>query len=603
MSTVKITITPPLDCGKCDQVLLRLENPLLLAANIGLPPEDYRYFLEGEIVDVTMVSANVFEYTIEYDETLLADPEGGLEEVEVREVCCIGCLYEWLQGQALCELLQGAPSDCFEGISLLTLSADAGPLETLSGGDELRIFGGASLLTTTSNPDTVTIELVLSGDVDQILTFGTDGNIYLDCPTVLGCINVQNPITGDGSAGSPFGIAISADPGNDLELRLDGLYVADTVLSCTDVRACIFVANPISGDGSGGAPFTVDISADAFNTLELRVDGLYVPNVDTVLTCPQVLACINVANPISGDGSGGDPFTVDLSADAGNFLELRVDGLYVTDTGMSVVTQNPISGDGTVGSPIGLDLSANAGNALTIEVDGLYAPEETLTGFAQGGLTPAGSRVYDYTAEDASVDGIVDGIHTLDLPAVGAAGIGPNYMVKEVSISAVSRNTLRVTSAPEVEHSAGLNAFIDVTPIPITAVGTFFGGIKGPYVFVNPFANRRAAIIPTESINYGYRKVSGNGNLNIDVFYERRYGAGAWNLVASTLYEYFGNDQLASVDDFWLSFMDLTNGPLAVGGSLTLSVRLGVNVFQGSPAGSAVYQHNGFVGVQYFGTL
>lgn len=607
MATVKITIAPPLDCGKCDEVLLWLNNPLLLDANVGLDPADFRVFLRGKITDVTVISNGISEYTIEYDETLLTDPDGGIEAVEIKEVCCLTCLYEWIRTEALCDLLQAAPSDCFSSIPLFDLTADGGTTETLVGGDELRIFGGDSIFTLTSTPDTVTIDLVLSGDVGNILQFGTDGNLLLDCPTVLACINVQNPITGDGSPATPFGVAISADPGNDLELRVDGLYVADTQLSCADVRACIFVTNPIVGTGSGADPFGVAISADAFNVLELRIDGLYVPNVDTVLTCPQVQACITVENPIHGVGSVADPFGIDLSADIGNVLELRVDGLYVPTVDCPTVlacinVANPISGDGSGGSPFTVDISAAANNDLILNGDGLYVPEETNTTLNPSGGSPAGSRQLTYTNEIGSSREFDTGIYDLD----PASTVGAGRMVTAFNLTAhptlTDRTRLLIQSAPEIEHSAGLNAFDDVTSIPLTAIGTFFGGTKGPYVFVNPFASRRAAIIPTESINVGFRKASGNGNLNINLFYQRRYGAGAWNLVGAGLYERFTNARHADNHNFWLSFMDLTNGPLAIGGSLTISLRIGVDVYEAAAAGSAIYRHNGFMGVQYFST-
>jgi hypothetical protein len=91
--------------------------------------------------------------------------------------------------------------------------------------------------------------------------------------TVTGGCGVT--VTGSGSVAAPYTVAadLSADTGNLLECRADGLYasggvsVADT--SCID----------LAGAGSLASPLTASpvISSDASNVLECRANGLYAP--------------------------------------------------------------------------------------------------------------------------------------------------------------------------------------------------------------------------------------------------------------------------------------------------------------------------------------
>lgn len=556
---VSITISPILECNECDEVLLELHNPILLAANIGLPdPNDGSPFIRAKIIDITEISQHLANYVFEYDETLLTNPGTPLEPEDIKQVCCVGCTLKYLDTFAICEIIQNSDPDCLNGVTFFNVQADSGPVQTIEGGDLVSLVGGVSISTVASDPDTFTFNLDLSGDAGNILTFGGDGNLFLDCPTVLACINVENPIHGDGSAGDPFGIDISADAGNIIEIRPDGLFAEefDTNLTCAQVLACINVDNPIVGDGELSTPFTVAISADANNLIELRPDGLYATD-----NCASVLACINVANPISGDGSVGDPFTVDLSADVGNVLELRVDGLY------------------SAGAP------------------------QTITTFAPAGIIGS-ARAYRYTSEDATITDIPAGITTIDSTGGGACeGIGANFMLKHASISAgATVNTLNLRGAPEVAHDASFVGFTDNVPVPLDALGLYINPIFGPFVFNNPFTCRRAAIIVGTQYQAAWQRNSGNPLMDFVFEHFKSINGGPFTSVSQTRRAFSANGVWASSLESRERGMDTVNGPLAIGGSINLRLQSTVNVTAAGPAGSALGPQNGGVSVEFFST-
>lgn len=103
-------------------------------------------------------------------------------------------------------------------------------------------------------------------------------------------INDDILLTADLAALS-FALEISEDAGNIIENRMDGVYAG------------------------------IVLSEDAGNIIENRMDGLYVPTPD---------------------------LDIDISADSGNIIESHVDGLYVPEATPETITTLVKNGDGTI---------------------------------------------------------------------------------------------------------------------------------------------------------------------------------------------------------------------------------------------------------------
>lgn len=92
-TTLILKFSEKLDCGKCDDVLIQLQDPTLILANEGqTDPTKIFHYIPGTITDFTCIGSHLFQYSIDYDETLLTRI---LTECDVRRVCCAGCLLQY----------------------------------------------------------------------------------------------------------------------------------------------------------------------------------------------------------------------------------------------------------------------------------------------------------------------------------------------------------------------------------------------------------------------------------------------------------------------------------------------------------------------------
>lgn len=167
--------------------------------------------------------------------------------------------------------------------------------------------------------------------------------------------------SGDGTAESPWTfetkINVSGDVGNLLQKRANGLYAGSGTATAITVQDTTSINMSIAGNGGTASPYVIQavpvISPDIGNALSVRTNGLfatagagagtgYVQGADT--------NCIDTL--VTGTGLVEDPFIISsapkVSADTGNSVECRADGLYVASgrdvhvhQGEGLATPNP----------------------------------------------------------------------------------------------------------------------------------------------------------------------------------------------------------------------------------------------------------------------
>lgn len=335
-----------------------IKTPIGLEASINNPAQQFNHgdtitFLGGECIQTT--AQNVDSVLID----LVLDPAGGnlltcsaaglfidcpaivSPTVDNLLTCNAGGLFidcaailSGTGGNILTCDANGIYLDCVAVNACIPAPADiglvsnSGPAQAFNHGDTISILGGVSMAGVASAVDTVTLDLVLSGDPGQLLTFsGGDGNIFLDCTAVATCIIPQTDITlaGDSGPSQPFNhgdtitiaggvsmasvasavdtvtvnLLLSTDVG---QLLTFGGVDGNIFLDCTAVASCIIPQTAISLAGDSGP-------VQSFN------------HGDTVT--------IAGGTSISTVASAPDTITVglDLSTDAGQLLKLGgVDG-------------------------------------------------------------------------------------------------------------------------------------------------------------------------------------------------------------------------------------------------------------------------------------
>ena len=261
------------------------------------------------------------------------------------------------------------------------------------------------------------ISLAVSSDAGQILTNGVDGRPFLSCPTVLGCINTDTSISGDGSPGNPFSaigvITTLVDNGNGTHTYTNEVGTPVTFPTCCSQ----IVDNPNNSfthdPGDGTPPVTVDYNYDLVDngdgTITLRKpNGIN----DTINLC-QIIAAhcpspfpVTTDDTIDGTGVTGDPLTIVPSADANNLLILGTDGqLYVNGAAVQISTDATLNGDGSTGNPLSVCVSSDPGNRIVLGTDGCIFSAPVATDASIGGDGSAGSPLTLNVQTDATLNG------------------------------------------------------------------------------------------------------------------------------------------------------------------------------------------------------
>lgn len=408
MAQVIVTFCEQLRCGKCDQVLLKLDDPALIAANQGVPIEQVNPFIRGEIDDYRLVSGaaigcgcSAHEYTISYDEQLLLDPSTLLRACDIERVCCADCLIDYVDtivpSLGISTLVDNGDGT-FTHTNELAVVTIFNALSTLVDNlnntytytDETGAVTAINVAHTLTNPALTTNIVLTRPDGSQ--------DIIDICPIVDAClagqgevtVATQLPIQGDGTIGDPIALLLSTDLGNVLSLGTDsGLYGPSSVLNDNGDNTFDHI-HPI--DGITTVNYAHTIEAGPGTTLRLTQPNAQTIDVDL---CPIVATCgstVSTQLPIQGDGSPGDPIDLLLSADLDNNLSLGTDsGLYhsnvVTTTAplqrrFSGVLSSLISIGGTGNTALfteqAFTVVSSAGNLLNWQFGGVN-PELLIT--------------------------------------------------------------------------------------------------------------------------------------------------------------------------------------------------------------------------------
>lgn len=454
----------------------------------------------------------------EFDDAQLVDPDN-IDPCDICLVC--GCIIDLISRQGF--TLQ----DVFGG------SAFVGPFEVV----ELEGTGLASIVVSEGSPNNVTVDVPCSAA--RTCFSG------LDTPSVN---YTYNPATGIHSAD----VKISADAGNDIEIRADGLFVNIEAL-CSEIRGCFSGLDTPTIDytynsSTGVHSAAVKISATAGNNITANADGIYAPTpaAETPLT-------VNDTSTVDLTASGTANHTlsaaVKVSATAGNTLSVNADGLYVNvpaQTPVTVVDTSTVdlTASGTNSHTITavVKISATAGNTLSVNADGLYVNVPTQTP-----ITANDTSSIDLTAsgtDNHTLSGVViispdannllvtngNGLFVQAVNAVntgsGCTAVGSSSMVRSFGISG---NTLSITSAPEHTSSA-VHAFTLTGASGDKFEGDEFTGSTHTTLFNNPSSCRSIAVVIVEQVEFNLGQMLDTTNANAaataNVEYQIRDGIG-----------------------------------------------------------------------------
>lgn len=238
----------------------------------------------------------------------------------------------------------------------------------------------------------VTINKITTVDGEKLVINATNGSftlVYADTSTV--------DLGGTGIIGDPLlaSVKISTTAGNALIANSTGLYVptpsytGESTLVATDSSTLAFTTS-----GTAGHSLTagVKISNTAGNVLAVNGNGLYVPT--PVFTQDVLVATDSNSIDFTTSGANGHNLTANLrvSADSGNSLEVRANGVYSAggaNTPITVAASDSIeiltSGTDSHTLTPSLKVSAISGNQASVVADGIYVPE---------GLTISGTTNY-----------------------------------------------------------------------------------------------------------------------------------------------------------------------------------------------------------------
>lgn len=206
MATIKLNFASQLSCGECEDVLLWLHNPYKLAVNAGVTDTSLlQEFLPASIKDIQELSTTNYEYTVQYNESLLLTPANLLTECDIRQVCCAGCIAAYVDNQVAASsstivdntILEVDPENSF------THTGGGGNETTVNFGHELSsqtVGGTTTLILTTPSGAEFTVDLTAATNEAAAFQCERDFPLFLDCLETLqdglGCTYDVDPLNG-----------------------------------------------------------------------------------------------------------------------------------------------------------------------------------------------------------------------------------------------------------------------------------------------------------------------------------------------------------------------------------------------------------------------
>lgn len=258
-------------------------------------------------------------------------------------------------------------------------------------------------------------------------------------------------------------------------------YIADQKLDCAKIAECL-----------SDEMTTLDFKCLATTQAEwdaLTFNGKIQRIIDKVCAFISTLDIHTQDSPtidFSGQGTLIDPLTavVIKSPDAGNILDLRLNGIYVPPAITTITNQDTfsinLSGDGSVATPLTADVIINPdpNNLTTITSTGLLTllnkpnlkqhiiferpPITTLASNNSRFYISSGSYATDYTAANPDVDlnwgeGPIE--HSLDNEAGAGNSLSHDYLILDPEAQEIELKTYNTTYLTNLVASKAVSGF------------------------------------------------------------------------------------------------------------------------------------------------
>jgi len=416
--TVVYTSTTRLSCAGCDEVpvILCVDSALVAQGECPITLEDTDFVynhITGTLLETkefNRCNTKYYQYTISYDDADLVSPNL-LVCTDILGVVCEGCLTTFIRdtaGQEVrLEFLDGVYTlitqhGCRYEIASSgynwTFTGDSGPVQTVNAGENVEYIGGDSISTTTLAGDQLTIDLDLSADVGNVLSLGTDNNIFLDCAAITSCIG--SVVTASNGL---------YESGNDI--RLGGTLSEPTTINATNFNL------EVSLTGAG-----------AFQVLQ---------NSDIALIVDPATGYVGI-----NEGSPLTPLHVTETTNAAGNEFIDVDTF-------EHVAQTP---------PVGFDFKGindvyrltNSGGsqyvAARISVLGIGAPGTEAAGLLINLADGTGTNPESFTSTTAVTVGKVAQQATLAIGATGGAGESGALVLNDANTNNITIQTSPVST-------------------------------------------------------------------------------------------------------------------------------------------------------------
>jgi len=415
--TLTYTSTTLLDCASSSlgctpampaDIILCVDSSLVAQGEclITLEDTDFVYNTIPAIVysyyPFKKCGVQYYEYTIAYDDENLI-PDTNLVCTDILGIICEGCLTTFIRDYAG----QEVSIQTIEGVQTLvtqhgcqypivtsgyswTFTGDSGGVQTVDNLDNVEYIGGASIATTSGAGEQLTIDLELSADAGQLLGFGTDNNIFLECADLETC----DAFTVQGDGGPQQTVLIGGN------LTIEGNGVITTQLSAPGI---VTITTPV------GAGFSIPLVADA-GTAETITQGgsLSILGTGAATTTTSATNVVTIDVPVDVVGVIGD---TDIASE-NPAEDISAVGTYGPFAATGLLTYNNPSATNSitvyyiVEYETGLQAVESAGNFIgRLSING-------------GGLTSVGN--FFYTTNNALG---ADQPHTLRTQQVGIATI------------------------------------------------------------------------------------------------------------------------------------------------------------------------------------